>query len=49
MTPLGNVAHGYPFLRAIGYQCGGIGIDNRAVEKIQTAEKFRPQFVVSGL
>jgi hypothetical protein len=49
MTPLGNVAHGYPFLRAIGYKRCGIGIDNSAVEKIQTLEKFRPQFVVSGL
>jgi hypothetical protein len=49
MTPLGNVAHGYSFLRAIGYKRCGIGIDNSAVEKIQTLEKFRPQFVVSGL
>ena len=49
MTPLGNVAHGYPFLRAIGYKRCRIGIDNSAVEKTQTSGKFRPQFVVSGL
>ena len=49
MTPLGNVAHGYSFLRAVGYKRCGIGIDNNAVDKTQTSEQFRPQFVVSGL
>jgi len=46
MSPLGDIAQRYAFLRTVGDQGGGIGIDNGAVEKAQALEEFVTESVV---
>jgi len=49
MASFGNVTPGHTFLRSIGHQGRGIGINDGTVENVEATEELTPQFVVGRL